>query len=327
MAARRKRKKSKTKRISFKPGTSNTTLRSSSLRSTRRKKKRQASRLGPSLIRILKVSAVACVVVSAAACILVGIVVGFSFLERYVKETSPVPEQTIRLELADVPDWVTDQLKEKVYVAARGDGNDLSLVQQNIAREVVWLDEVTVQTMHDVLRIEGRWRIPVALVKSGLRQFYVDAEQVVLDFVQMPHLPIVEVKGLSLITKTPPLGEVWQRDDLAAAITILEQLSQMDRLVTPDKPLLYEIDRVDVSNFNGRENTQHAHIILYAKDNTEIIWGAEVGKWQRYLESTDEQKLAKLYYYYKEFGTLSGGAKYINLRLPQDNIPLPIDKY
>jgi len=327
MAARRKRKKSKTKRISFKPGTSNTTLRSSSLRSTRRKKKRQASRLGPSLIRILKILAVACVVVSAAACILVGIVVGFSFLERYVKETSPVPEQTIRLELADVPDWVTDQLKEKVYVAARGDGNDLSLVQQNIAREVVWLDEVTVQTMHDVLRIEGRWRIPVALVKSGLRQFYVDAEQVVLDFVQMPHLPIVEVKGLSLITKTPPLGEVWQRDDLAAAITILEQLSQMDRLVTPDKPLLYEIDRVDVSNFNGRENTQHAHIILYAKDNTEIIWGAEVGKWQRYLESTDEQKLAKLYYYYKEFGTLSGGAKYINLRLPQDNIPLPIDKY
>lgn len=327
MAARRKRKKSKTKRISFKPGTSNTTLRSSSLRSTRRKKKRQASRLGPSLIRILKILAVACIFVFAAACILVGIVVGFSFLERYVKETSPVPEQTIRLELADVPDWVTDQLKEKVYVAARGDGNDLSLVQQNIAREVVWLDEVTVQTMHDVLRIEGRWRIPVALVKSGLRQFYVDAEQVVLDFVQMPHLPIVEVKGLSLITKTPPLGEVWQRDDLAAAITILEQLSQMDRLVTPDKPLLYEIDRVDVSNFNGRENTQHAHIILYAKDNTEIIWGAEVGKWQRYLESTDEQKLAKLYYYYKEFGTLSGGAKYINLRLPQDNIPLPIDKY
>ena len=315
MAARRKRKKSKKKRISFKPGTS------------KRKKKRQASRIGPSLIRILKISAVACVVVSAAACILVGIVVGFSFLERYVKETSVVSEQTIRLELADVPAWVTDQLKEKVYVAARGDGNDLSLVQQNIAREVVWLDEVTVQTTHDVLRIEGRWRIPVALVKSGLRQFYVDAEQVVLDFVEMSHLPIVKITGLPLITKTPPLGEIWGRDDLAAAIAILDRLRRMDTLVTPDKPLLYEIDRIDVSNFNGRENTQHPHIVLYAKDNTEIIWGAEVGKWQRYLESTDEQKLAKLYEYYKEYGTLSDGAKYINLRDPQDNIPLPIDKY
>jgi len=318
MAARRKRKKSKTKRISFKR---------SSLRSTRRKKKRQASRVGPSLIRILKVSAVACIVVSAAACILVGIVVGFSFLERYVKETSVVSEQTIRLELANVPAWVTDQLKEKVYVAARGDGNDLSLVQQNIAREVVWLDEVTVQTTHDVLRIEGRWRRPVGLVKSGLRQFYVDAEQVVLDFVEMPHLPIVKITGLPLITRTPPLGEVWQRDGLAAAIEIIKRLDQMDRLVTPDKPLLYEIDRVDVSNFNGKENTQHPHIVLYAKDNTQIIWGAEVGKWQQHLESTDEEKLAKLYSHYKEYGTLSGEAKYINLKDPQDNIPLPIDKY
>jgi hypothetical protein len=322
MAARRKRKKSKTKRISFKPGTS------------KRKKKRQASRVGPSLIRILKILAVACVFASAAACIVVGIVAGFSFLEKYVKETTPISDETVRLELANVPAWVNDQLKQKVLAAARGDGWDLMLdenaagpVQQNIAREVVWLDEVTVQRTHDGFHIEGRWRRPVVLVKSGLLQFYVDAEQVVLDFVEMPHLPIVKITGLPLITKIPPLGEVWGRDDLAAAIEIIKQLEQMDRLVTPDKPLLYKIGRVDVSNFNGRENTQHPHIVMYTKDNTQIIWGAEVGKWQRYLESTDEQKLAKLYGYYKEYGTLSGGAKYINLRDPQDNIPLPIDKY
>ena len=253
--------------------------------------------------------------------------VGFSFLERYVRETSVVSDKAFRLELANVPDWVTDQLEEKVYVAARGDGNDLSLVQQNIAREVVWLDEVKVQTTHDGLHIEGRWRRPVGLVKSGLRQFYVDDKQVVLDFVAMPHLPIVEITGLSLIIKTPPLGEIWERDDLAAAITLLDRLDRRDKIEVSQKPLLSEIDRIDVSNFNGRENTQHPHIVLYAKDNTEIIWGAEVGNWQRYLESTDEQKIAKLYSYYKENGTLSGDAKYINLRDPQDNIPLPIDKY
>jgi len=268
------------------------------------------------LISILKVSAVVCV--------LAGIVIGLIFLER---DSVPASEGTLVPKLAGVPDWVTDQLKEKVYVAARGDGNDLRLVQQNIAREVVWLDEVTVQTTHNALRIEGRWRRPVGLVKSGLSRFYVDAEQVVLDFVQIPHLPIVKITGLPLITRRPPLGEVWQRDGLAAAIEIIKRLEQMDKLVTPDKPLLYEIDRVDVSNFNGKENAKHPHIVMYAKDNTQIIWGAEVGKWQRYLESTDEQKLAKLYGYYKEYGTLSGGAKYINLRDPQDNIPLPIDKY
>ena len=104
-------------------------------------------------------------------------------------------------------------------------------------------------------------------------------------------------------------------------------LSRRDQLETSQKPLLSEIASIDVSNFNGRKNNSHAHIILYAKDYTEIMWGAEVGKWQQYLESTDEQKLAKLYSYYKEEGTLLGRAKYINLRDPKYKVPLPVDKY
>ena len=196
-------------------------------------------------------------------CVLAGIIIGFVFLDRYVKETTPVSKGTIVLELADVPTWVNDQLKKEVLAAARSASEDLRvnenaafLVQRNIDKEVVWLDEVKVQETHDGLRIEGLWRRPVALIKSGVRIFYVDAEQVVLDFVEMPNLPVVQITGLSPIIKTPPLGEVWVRDDLTAAISILERLEQMDQLVTPDKPLLYEIGRIDVSNFNGRENTK-----------------------------------------------------------------------
>ncbi len=311
MVARRKRKKSKTKRISFRAG------------SLRKKKKEKTGWFGPRLINTLKVLVVICV--------LAGIVVGIVFLEKYVKKTVPGPQESVRLELANVPEWVSGELQAKILATAGGqtfrlDEDAAQLVAENLA-SAVWLDEVKVQTKHDRLRIEGRWRRPLALVKSGLHKFYVDAELVVLDFVPVPRLPIVKITGLSLITKTPPPGKVWQRDDLAAAVTILEQLNQMDKFITPDKPLLYEIDSIDVSNFEGREAARLPHIVLYAKDNTEIIWGAEVGKWQRYLESTDEQKLAKLYSYYKEYGTLLNGAKYINLRDPQDNIPLPIDKY
>jgi hypothetical protein len=143
----------------------------------------------------------------------------------------------------------------------------------------------------------------------------------------MPNLPIVRIEGLSAAAEMPPPGEIWQSDDLAAAVTILAKLDQMDKSVTPGKPLLYEIDRIDVSNFTGRKNSRLPHIVLYTKDDTEILWGAEFGKWQRYLEATDEEKLAKLYAYYKEYGSLLGGVKYINLRDPQDNIPQPIDKY
>ena len=315
MAASRKRKKSKTKKISFKLG------------GFKKRKRQHASWFGPSLIIILKVLAVVCV--------LCGIVIGLMHLEKYVKETIPARQGAGDLELADVPLWVSDQLKEKVYTIATAKGSNLGLdddtalsVQRNIEELIPWLDEVKVRATHNILRVEARWRKPLALVKSGLIKFYVDAEQVVLDFMPMPdELPIVEIKGLPLITKIPPLGEVWQRDDLASAIMILDRLDHMDKSLTPDKPLLYEIDRIDVSNFNGRQNSRHAHIILYSKDNTEIIWGAEVGKWQQHLESTDEQKLAKLHAYYKEYGTLSGGVKFINLRDPRDKIPLPIDKY
>jgi len=47
------------------------------------------------------------------------------------------------------------------------------------------------------------------------------------------------------------------------------------------------------------------------------------------MEAKDEEKLAKLYTHYQEFGSLGaeGKVKYINLRSPQDRVYQPIDKY
>lgn len=310
--AKRRKAKSKTKRISFKLGTT-------------KSKKRQKLTHRPSLTSILKVLAVLCVLAAVG--------VGFIFLDKYVKKTVLVSEKTALLELVDVPAWVNEPLKEKIYAAAGAYGEDLKLdedaalsVQQNIETLVAWLDEVKVQTTHDSIRIEGRWRKPLAIVKKEGRSFYVDTELVVLDFVPMPNLPLVKIKGLSA-AKVPPPGEVWQDETIAAAVAILARLDKMDTSVTPDKPLLYEIDSIDVSNFNGRQNSRKPHIVLYTKDNTEIIWGAEFGTWQRYLEATDEEKLTNLYSYYKEHGSLLGGAKYINLQYSQEQLSLPIDKY
>ena len=302
-----RRRKTKRKRISFKLGTS------------KRKIKIANS---PSLKSILKVFAVVCVFAAIGGL--------FYFAERYVKSARPT--ETGPLELVNVPEWSSGELKAKIRAAAGGktfrlDEEAAQMVAENLA-SVAWLSDVKVETTNKSVRVEVALRKPVALVKLGLRKFYVDAELVVLDFVPMPNLPIVKVKGLSIIPKVPQPGEVWQRDDLAAAVAILARLDQRDRLETPDKPLLYEIDSIDVSNFNGRQDSRAAHIILYAKkDNTEIIWGAELGTWQRYLEATDEEKLTNLYAYYKEHGSLSGGVKYITLRYSQEHISLPVDKY
>jgi len=305
--AKKRQKKRKAKRISFKTGIS--------------KKKKRKVAYRPSLIGILKVSAVICV--------LAALVAAFVFLKRAI----PFSQKTLTPKLVNPPAWVTAQLEEEIYAAAKADGQDLKLdedvarlVQNNLDRKVAWLDQVRVRVTNDQLLIEARWRKPVALVKRGLYKFYVDAEMVVLDHVPMPDLPIVEVKGLSILPESPPLGEVWQKDDLDAAVAILACLDRRDKLLTEDRGLLYEIDRIDVSNFNGRENGRAPHIVLYAKD-TEIKWGAELGKWQQHMESTDVQKIAKLYHHYKEYGTLLSGVRYINLCDPQNDIPLPVDKY
>lgn len=307
------RKKDKTKRISFRFGIP---------------KSGQQRRGGyrPNPMSVLKVTIAVCIIAAAGA--------GFIFLDKYVKKNVYLARKTLSVELADVPEWVNEQLKEKIYVAVRtydkelkSDEDTARRVQQDIESQAAWLAEVKVQTTGDSIVIKGRWRKPLALVKSGFKSFYLDADMVVLDYVPMPNLPIVRIKDFSVITKPPLPGKIWQRDDVSAAVVILARLEQMDKSVTPDKPLLYEIDSIDVSNFDGRASSRQPHIVLYTKDNTEIIWGAEFGTWQRYLEATDEEKLTNLYAYYKEHGSLLGGAKYINLQYSQTSISLPIDKY
>jgi len=315
--ARKKRKKSDSKRIFF----------GLTSRSRKKRKTRQSHHLAKTVsVTMLAALAIVCLFATAG--------MGFVLLEKYVNHVVPVSQRVGALELTGVPDWVSQQLQARIYAAATAGGEDLRLdkdaarsVCENLVSRVPWLANAKVQTAHDSIRIHAQWRKPVALVKLGLRKFYVDANLVVLDFVPIPALPVVRVAGLSAVTRVPQPGQPWQRDDLAAAVAILTRLDRMDKLVTPDKPLLAEIDRIDVSNFSGRQSNRLPHVVLFADDNTQIIWGAEYGRWQRYLESTDKQKIAKLYQHYKQYHTLLGGVKYINLREPGDDIPLPIDRY
>jgi hypothetical protein len=320
--ARKKRTK-KTKRISFKSRTS-------------KRKSRQKKNYHPGLMRVLKVFAVACVSAAMGIGFVFVLREGFISLDSYVKKSVIDWKQATPLKLMDVPPWVNEPLQTKIYSAAALKGNlipdeeSARIVRNNLVRKVSWLHEVRVQTTHDSIQVSGKWRRPLVMVRSSMNKFYVDSDMVVLDYVPLPNLHIVRIEGLPLIIKTPQSGRVWNRDDVAAAVAILTNLRRMDKIVTPAKPLLYDIASIDMSNFKGRENTRFPHIIFYTKDNTEIIWGAEVGEWQKHLESTDEQKLAKLYEYYKKHGSLLGGVtgvKYINLCDPQDNIPLPVDKY
>ncbi len=307
MAFRRK-KTNKNEKDSFKLG------------SSKDRKKRRISQYRQSLIFIA--------IVVGVVGVFAAVGVFFVFLDQRV----PRPQQAGVLKLVNPPEWINEALKEKIYKAARAGGENLKLdeeaakkVQQNVTK-VSWVDKVKVQTTSDSFVIEAKWRKPIGLIKIGQGKFYVDSESVVLDFVPMPNLAIVEIKGLPGSVKQPTLGQVWRLDDIAAAIAILTQMDKMDKILVPNKPLLNQIDSIDITNFGGRQSNRSPHITLYAKDGTEIIWGAEIGTWQRHLEAKDEDKLAKLYSYYNKVGTLLNGAKFIDLRAPERTIPQPIDK-
>jgi hypothetical protein len=266
--------------------------------------------------------------------LLVAALAGFAFLDKYVKQQAIITQDGRTIELVgDIPEWVSEEIKNRVYAAATAekvgegfDENSAASVQQNIEQLVPWLADVKVQTTHNSIKITGRWRKPIAMVTAGKNKFFLDTDLVVLDYIPVGDLSVVTVSGLEFSKKAPVPGEVWEGDDLAAALAVLGRLERMDAAVAPDKPLMREIDRIDVSNFNGRKNKHEPHIVLYTKENTQILWGAEIGAWQRHLESPDDDKLAKLYTYYQQTGTLSG-VKYINLRDPRQTIYLPIDKY
>jgi len=263
------------------------------------------------------------------------VLAGFAFLDGYVKTqtTGSSGNRTIEL-VGDVPNWVSEEIKNRIYAAATAEANNNSnddekiaaSAQRNIANLVPWLAEAKVQTTHKSILITGRWRKPLLQVTAEKNKFFIDADLVVLDYSPIGNLPVINVTGLEVSQIPPTPGKVWQGNDLAAAMAVLNRLSRMDIAVSPDKPLLRQIDRIDVANFEGRKNKREPHISLYTKDGTQVIWGAELGTWQRHLESPDDDKLAKLYTYYQQYGTLSG-VKYINLRDPQQKIYLPVDKY
>jgi uncharacterized protein (UPF0212 family) len=195
---------------------------------------------------------------------------------------------------------------------------------------MAWLHDVDVQVTHNSVRVKAQWRKPVAVidVPEDRSKIYVDADLVVLDYLPMPDLPIVEIKGVGL-NVVPRPGQPFDQPDVAAGVALVVLLHRMDAEVMPKNRLLDQIANINVHNFKGRKNAREPHLVLRSTDDTQIIWGAEIGEWTKHGEAKDDQKLAKLYGYYQDHGSLSAGAKYIyiNLRDPQDKLPKPIEKY
>ena len=260
--------------------------------------------------------------------VVAAIVAGLLYLEKYVNAEKPIAADFGELELVGKPKWFNSGLEKLIEKAVgakevRLDETTAEKVEAALS-SVAWLDGVKVQTDTDRVIVTTGYRKPIALFNSGRRKVYIDGDRVVLDFVPISGLTIIEFQGLRSRNMPDP-GQVWDDDDIEGAMELIVLLNKMDGFSVPEAPLLNEIAAIDVTNFDGRRSKSSPHIIIKTRDGTPIHWGAAPGKAAVNLEALEAEKLAMLYGFYNNYGTiqLKGRVKYIDLRKPQQEIPRP----
>jgi len=312
----RKKKKNKSSLLSlipfFKTGKTKTS------RTTRRK--RSAANLSSPLHSIKTALIILCTIFFFS-----GIVVGFYYLDKYVTAHNAHMGKTVPVQILNKPEWYNDALDTRIYSVL---GASRFTLQPDIARRIAdkltafaWLNNIKVTLKPDCIAVKADFRKPLAKVNTPQGPFYVDENLIVLDYLPVSTLPIITITGFAS-RSIPSPGRKWFAEDITAAIDIIRLLSKMDAETTPKKPLLNELDHIDVANLDARKTSRRPHIIIYAKDGTPIWWGAAIGRASRYLEAPEIEKLARLYRFYKVHGTVQSTAKYIELRYPE-SIPAP----
>jgi len=260
----------------------------------------------------------------ALGCVAAAVIAGFNYLDKHVKTISPVLKEYGQIDLVDKPYWFNSQLVRQVESAA---GAKSFLLDENTAAFVAdgllstpWLYDTKVITTNNAVKIVTKYRKPIALIKYRSKKYYIPDDLIVLDYIPLAKLPILEIKNYK---GTPSVGKKLDSDSIASAVEIIKVIDKMDSISGLEKPLLFEIANIDIANLGGVRNTKSPHIIINANDGTQIYWGAAIGESNRYLEAAEKEKLAMLYAFYAEHGTIQGLVKYIELRYPRSEIPRP----
>lgn len=304
MAKKRKKTKKKGARFSF---------------FSKKKKSTRSKKTKSSLAAGLKIAAG----IVLAALLLAGAALGFLWLDRYVKTTQPPGASTGPLVLIEPGIWVNEEWKQRIEDRIGTgpfplDDTAAQAIAQKL-RLLSWMDEVRVQTTPEQIEVTAHYRRPVALVDLGRSRYFLDAQMTVMDYIPVTAIPTIEITGIASPRSIPAPGSHWAAEDALAAVQILDMLYKMDlhfqHQQQLEKPLLDEIQSIDVANFAARKSNAEPHIVLTVKDGTKILWGAAWGQASRYLEQDEKDKLTDLYQFYMDHNnTLAGTAKYIELR-------------
>lgn len=273
--------------------------------------------------------------------------VGLMYLELFAKSASAQKSLPVTFySQGEKAEWLQQEWYDILYGVIGGKefapSETLADELHNKLLQVPWLYNTRVKITPDAIEIIARYRRPVAWVKvSRDKTIYIDSQMHVMDYIPVSSTPVIEIKGLAS-KQVPPAGSQWLVDDAKAAVDLLNWLYQMDQNFQlqkehqangtgntpqkriPEKPLLNEIESIDVSNFAARKSRSKPNIVFNVKGGAKVYWGAAWGQADVYLEEDETKKLARFYQsFIDNDNTFTGPTKYIELRWLENGIPRP----
>lgn len=274
----------------------------------------------------------------ACAIVFIGLCVTGLFLDRrYVEHKIVFAKQPPVVVLKNRPVWMSDFLAEQIVKTARPAGAHSAFDHQLLVNTVAmlkanpWIREVRQvrraygQQPGDTLEVDCEYRAPVALVKWQDFFWLVDGDGIKLPEVfSATDVPLilkgqdrkVNIRVIEGVTHAPPeTGAKWAGGDLQAGLELVKLLF--------GRPYAEEVERVDVSNFGGRQNLRQAQLVLVTRHNTQVRWGlpVTVPPDDFGVEVPAAQKLAFMQAIWEENGRVDGKFGWVDIRFDTVLIP------
>jgi hypothetical protein len=265
-------------------------------------------------------------------------VYGYLRAREHVVKDITFSQNPPKVILKDRPSWMSDALANKIMRVAAPDVAYSAFDHQLLVNTAMllrthpdsapWIKSVKSvrreyeKTPGDTLEIDCDFRAPIALVKWETFYWLIDGDGILLpeQYTQADlkkvmydgnHLNLRIIEGIA--TSPPESGQKWQGQDLAAAIEMVGLLY--------GKPYADEIERINVTNFSGRQDPREAQIVLITRYQTQVRWGRPIHAADFRIEVEPAQKLDYMARLVKQFGRVDAGHSAVDLRFDQVQVP------
>ena len=252
---------------------------------------------------------------------LAAVAAGLGYLEGYVKNVAAGRKINVELEyIGTMPQWASTDLISEINMSSGVNSDDFILDDDlvknayNSISKNPWVESIkSIRKCYSGnIQLDYSIREPIARIIRSNSIYFIDSKGVVLPDASInKHLVLIEGNHQAI----PKPGMQIKHPDIMAALDILNKIRFVDENLSNNSDIIWtEIAMIDVTNFEGRSNSSESHINLYTHQDTEIRWGAAVGREKAYWEADFTTKLTRLYRDYRDYGTLDINTTGIELR-------------